>query len=259
MKKKESKILRFDELINESKHDFGFLMYGNFDSKPLPKTDDELEYDRNLSMKAISSFDELFGTNIREMYGDDFSMLLQDPSINHPTSGDVIKKLVEISYQPKWYSKFEIKNNSENINGMILDQLINNYQGKEISWKHIIEYLKQGGVKSAQRKQEFIYKLFLYFGSEFNQEIVKKAFEIKNKKHVYDVDDTRTQSEMEQNIELAWWKCLKWSMDHYKDYFKLEEVIIKALNKLITLLKEKTNLIEKWVDYKIKLFLNNLK
>jgi hypothetical protein len=234
--------------------DYEFLTFGNFNNKPLPKTDDELRYDRQLSWKAITLYDEIFGTNVKETYGEDYDLLLKDPSIKRPTSGDVIKKLIENSYLPNWYSKFNIKTNSDNISGLLLDQFINHHQGKKVSWKPLINYLKKE-MKTSQRKKQFVYNLYKPFGSQFNQEMTK---EILNVKKDYEIDNKEEFKPMDERLEKTWWKCIQWSMNHYKDFFKLDEMIERACNKMIEILDNKSDLIEKWIDNKIERFKKGL-
>ena len=168
------------EKYNFKSHNLDFLKYGNWNNKKLPLTDLELSEDKNLSIKSIELYDEIFGTKLKEIYGEDYSLLVKDPSINHVTYGDIIKKLIELSYQPNWYSKFNIQlESSNNINQILLDQIVKNFQGKELEWKHLSNFLSRE-MKKSQRKQEFLYNLFKKYGSHLNQDIFKKNF--RNKK-----------------------------------------------------------------------------
>lgn len=247
---------QFIKNINES-HDLNFLNFGNFNDKPLPKTDDELRYDRNLSLRAIEIYDDIFGTSVKSTYGDDFGMLVKDPSIKQVTSGDVIKKLIDNSYTPNWYSKFEIQNNSETISGFLLDQMVNKYQGKPVNWKPLIKHLDIK-MKMAQRKSNFMYNIYQKFGSEFNHEIILNVFDIKTKTFKYDTDDIREETKMNSDLEKAWWKCIKWALSHYKDYCQLTDIIEKACGKLVEITDNQLNLIDNWVDSKVDVFTNKV-
>jgi hypothetical protein len=246
------------KLFEEYSGNYDFVTFGNFDNKPLPKTDEDIKKDRELSWKAINVYDEIFGTNVKETYGEDYGLLLKDPSIKYPTSGDVIKKLIENSYTSNWYAKFNIQNNSSNIPGMILDQIMNSLQGKEVTWKNLKKYLKNE-LTISQRKKEFIYNLYLNFGSEFDQDITREVFDIKGKNHKFEIKEEIEVEKMEKSLEKLWWRCIKWSLNHYKDYFKLDDMIDRACDKLISMLDNKTEYIDKWVDVKVEEFKNKLK
>ena len=243
------------------KEKYEYLKFGNFDKKLLPKTEEELSYDKKLGMKAMGMYDQIFGTNVLATYGADFDLLVKDPGLKKTTSGDVIKKLVKNSYKPQWYSKFKFDDKPEdNIENILAKQVLNKYQSNKISWDSLTKYvLSPSNINPNERKKSFVYKLFYNFGKEFNQDIAKEIFEIKNKKIKYDVKDERNEINMNADLEKLFWKCIKWSLAHYKDWMKVSDVIEKAGNKFVELITDKTDIINKYIDEKVKVFEEEIK
>lgn len=252
-------LLNFNEYsqINEGKI-LDFLEFGNAANKRLPKTQDEVNYDNKLSLRAIKLYDDIFGTNFTNKYKDDFSLLVKDPSINKVTSGDIISKLIEMSYIHKVYSKFDIKTSKDGLEELLLKQIMNSYQIKEINTKDILEYLNKLTKKS--RVKKFLYDLYLDYGNNFDVELIKEVFEIKRKKSLHHHRDNLIElPTMDKYLETAWWKSIKWSLSHYKDYFETKEMLNKALDKMFSLITKEDMLIFSYIDSKIILFKERLK
>jgi len=238
------------------KEKYEYLKFGNFDNKPLPKSEDELSYDKKLGLKVMKIYDNIFGTNVLATYGSDFDLLVKDPSIKRVVSGDVVKALIRKSYKPQYYSKFKFEDKPEDtIENILAKQILNKYQAENISWESLIKYVGSvNNIHSTERKKSFVYKLFYNFGKEFNQNIAKEVFDIKNKKFKYDVKDDREDIVMDSKLEKLFWKCIKWSMSHYKDWMKTSDVLEKAGGKLVELVTDKSDIINKLIDDKVELF-----
>jgi hypothetical protein len=243
------------------KEKYNYLKFGNFDNKPLPKSEQELSYDKKLGLKVMKIYDNIFGTNVLATYGSDFDLLVKDPSIKRATSGDVVKALIGKSYKPQFYSKFKFEDKPEDtVENILAKQILNKYQSETISWDSLIKYVYSAkNIHSNERKKSFVYKLFYNFGKEFDQNIAKEVFEIKNKKFKYDVKDDRKDIVMDSKLEKLFWKCIKWSLAHYKDWMKTKDVLEKAGDKLVELVTDKSDIINKLIDEKVALFEEEVK
>jgi len=236
-----------------------FLEFGNAKDKRLPKTHDEVKYDVGLSQLAIQLYDSIFGTKYLKKYGNNLTLLVKDPTIKDVTSGDVISKLIDMSYLPNVYSNFDIKISEENrLEELLLKQIMNSYQNKDTSVDDILDYFKK--IPSKSRKKKFLYDMYLDYGNNFDKELIRKVFDIKRKKNLYHYrKELKDIPKMNIDLEKSWLKCIKWSMDHYKDYFNTSEMLERAFNKMLEITTRKEKLVFGYIDNQLEIFKDRLK
>ena len=236
-----------------------FLEFGNSNDKRLPKTYDEVKYDESLSQLAIQLYDSIFGTEFIKKYENDLGLLVKDPTIKNVTSGDVISKLIDMSYQPNIYSEFDIRISEDNgLDELLLKQIMNSYQHKSTSLDELLKYFNK--LPSKTRKKKFLYELYLDYGNNFDIEMIKLVFDIKRKKNLYHYrKELKDLPSMDSNLEKYLWKCIKWSMEHYKDYFDTKEMLERAFNKMFDIITHKEKLVFTYIDSQIEVFKTRMK
>ena len=241
-------IKKYIDFTNEG----SFTPFSNKPNGKRPKTNEELKNDYEISLFAMKSFDNIFGTNFHTNFKNDLSSLVKDPSINIITSEDVINKLKEIAYDPNYYLKFKYSFDDNNLNNVLYSLILSIDHNL-----HPITVLLNKTFKYKPRNKKFWYIFFKEHGHYFSPEIVSKCLKIK-KGNPFGINNNGNK--LNPDIQKYFILAFNWGINHFKDWINLNKLIELSTDKFIELTSKKEfEIIKEFIDNKYNEWINILK
>ena len=197
--------------INENKRD-NFLDWIPFSKGKRPASDLDIKLNKNLIRESVRKFDIMFGTDYFDKFGMDYHILTGS---NIYYAKEVIESLTDEALRSSVYDKFDLvskKDESQNfLYDYIMSMSIKSSEGcGEDCFDDTLYFLKRN-IPLKVSRGEFLYKFFKKFGSEFNNDLIKDIFEVKNG---YDLGGNGNQ--MEIKIQKAFLTSTKRVLDKFE-------------------------------------------